>query len=268
MTNSAKDNPFRLPQALRRLVEMSLGRNSPIRPADVIKYLRQAMFAPENIVEDARYSKVVPNEYVVEVNEDNYHRHYRPIEALVRQQWQEKLRAGLNTKNSRQGRQEYRFGGPLVIQVLPAADLPANKARVYGRINPEVQIPAETILACLELLPANRTWMLQNNITVIGRSEACDICLNIGQVQQKRLVSGQHAYIRHRAGRFYLFDGSPEGKPSTNGTYVNGRRVLPAGQELRDGDTIILAALDPRRPNPDTPGVVGLRFRAVCGQQP
>ena len=49
-----------------------------------------------------------------------------------------------------------------------------------------------------------------------------------------------------------------------NGTFVNERRIGPEGWRLRDGDVIILAALDPDRPRTDTPGVVTLIFRRRC----
>ena len=40
---------------------------------------------------------------------------------------------------------------------------------------------------------------------------------------------------------------------------------MPAGgQLLQDGDILILAAVRPLAPSLDTPGVVGLRFRAQC----
>jgi hypothetical protein len=275
MTKTRKRNPFRwlLPDALRDLGRLpgrldanllSWRRNAPVLPADVGKYLQEAMFAPGNILEDARYSKVVPNDYVVEVNEQNYQRHYRPIESVVVRQWQDRLVDVLSTQNSRQGRKEYRLEGAVRIQLRPVTDLPETEVRVYCRINPEIGAPPDTVQACLELLHEGKQWVLRPDVTVIGRYQPCDICLDLPVIQQKRLVSGQHAHIRHHNGRFRLFDGTPEGKPSTNGTFVNGRPVHPAGQELHDGDVIVLAALDPVYPDPSTPGVAALHFRANC----
>ena len=78
-----------------------------------------------------------------------------------------------------------------------------------------------------------------------------------------RLVSGQHAYLQCAPGAYRLFDGSSAGLRSVNGTFVNGRPVAPSGQLLQDGDILILASLRPQAPDTETPGVVGLRFRAV-----
>jgi pSer/pThr/pTyr-binding forkhead associated (FHA) protein len=78
------------------------------------------------------------------------------------------------------------------------------------------------------------------------------------------MVSGEHAHIRCQEGVCRLYDGSPGGKPSLNGTFVNGRPVPAEGQPLRDGDAIILAALDPARPKADTPGAAAFTFEASC----
>jgi len=86
--------------------------------------------------------------------------------------------------------------------------------------------------------------------------------LDVPHVREKRLISSRHATIHCHSGQCRLFDGSPDGRRSANGTYVNGRRVPPEGHDLRDGDVIILAALDPDNPRPDLPGVVGLVFYA------
>ena len=99
---------------------------------------------------------------------------------------------------------------------------------------------------------------------IIGRDKACDIYLDIPIVQKKPLISGQHASIINQGREFKIFDGLPARRPSSNGTFVNGRQInYQHGQTLQDGDTIILAALDPNNPRPDTPGVVELVFRVL-----
>lgn len=69
----------------------------------------------------------------------------------------------------------------------------------------------------------------------LGRDgNQCSIVLDDGQ------VSGLHATIIHENGRYYLYD-----LASTNGTYVNGKRVgerrmLLDGDELRLGGTVMV----------------------------
>ena len=239
-----------------------LGRSGPILPADVGKQLLEAMLARENVLEDARYLKVVPNDYRVELNEANYQRHYQPAETMICEQWRERLLEALNTANSRQGRKEYRFGGRVRIRIQPAPNLGEEEVRIHCQINTAVE--AKTVLACLELLSGERQWTLQDDLSVLGRDDACEVYLDLPLIQQTRLISSQHAHIRHEHNHFYLYDGSPEGKASVNGTFANGQRVSPAGHLLQDGDLIILASLDPRQPRVDTPGVAALRFRAEC----
>jgi pSer/pThr/pTyr-binding forkhead associated (FHA) protein len=77
-------------------------------------------------------------------------------------------------------------------------------------------------------------------------------------------VSGRHAYIVHKQQSYRLFDGTPEGKPSTNGTFVNDRLVGSEGRELNDGDVIALAGLDPNQPHLEMPGGAVFSFRLDC----
>ncbi len=66
---------------------------------------------------------------------------------------------------------------------------------------------------------------LEEQLTV-GRSDSCSLCL------EDNYVSSLHAKFYHTNGRFFVED-----MGSTNGTYVNGRRIsYPT--ELRQGDRI------------------------------
>lgn len=244
----------------------NLRRPFPILPADIGKRLQVVMLAQENIVEDVRYFKIVPNDYLVKLNEDHYNRCYKPVEKLVCEQWREKLLEVLNTTNSRQGYKEYRFGGRVRIRIQPVANLGKDEVRIHCEVNSEVgALAAGAVSACLELLEGGWQWPLREEITVIGRDDACDVFLDIPLVQEARLISRQHAYIRHEDNHILLYDGSPDGQASVNGTFVNGQRVSQAAHVLQDGDVIILAALDPSQPHYHTSGVVALRFRANCG---
>jgi pSer/pThr/pTyr-binding forkhead associated (FHA) protein len=120
--------------------------------------------------------------------------------------------------------------------------------------------PGRASAAFLELVPTGQRWALYPGINTIGRSETCQIFLDMPIVLEKRLVSGQHAYITMQDRECTLFDGSPDGRPSANGTYVNLRRVPPSGYRLQNGDAIVLAAVDPLYPRSDTPGVVTFYF--------
>jgi hypothetical protein len=240
---------------------LPLRRGRPIRPADVNRQLQEAMLSRDHLLEDARYGKIVPNEFLVELNSENYERHYRPIERNVRDQWRDKLLEALNTANGRQGRREYRFGGQVDVRLRPVADLAEEEARVYAWIKPD---EATARQPCLELLPDGRRFPIRAGATTIGREPVNDIFLDNPVVQERRLISSQHAYLICEGDNCRLFDGATDGRPSLNGTFVNGRQVPPGGQLLQDGDLVVLAALDVANPRPDRPGSAGFLFRAGC----
>jgi hypothetical protein len=240
--------------------------NRPARPAELAENLSTIMLASENLLEDAEYNKIIPNQYVVEINRSHHARFFQPIEKEVLQQWQSQLLERINIANSRQGRNEYRLAGPLLIEIRPVEDLSPVQVRVLYRFQaaekgpgPEAGLPA-----CIKLLLGGRTWPLRPGITTIGRAKDCVITLDMPVVREKRLISSRHAYLLCEPDRYRIFDGSPDGKPSLNGTFVNYQLVGPEGRLLQDGDIIILAAVDPRHPQTDTPGIVALRFDLDC----
>jgi hypothetical protein len=247
-----------------------LNRQS-IGPAEIGDGLCKIIMAKGNVLEDANYNKILPNRFVVELSQDNFEKRYEPIRQNLIQQWREKLVDYLMTTNSRLGRKEYRFGGQVQIELRPAADITDNQARVLSKVEPNVepeaqQQPSQTKVqgketGYLELVNGDRSWPLFPGDNTIGRDVSCDIFLDVPLIQQKRLVSGQHARIYVDRGQHILYDGSLMGKPSANGTFVNSQRIPDYGTPLQNGDIIILGALHPQRPTTDAPGVAVLRFQ-------
>lgn len=245
------------------------------RAAEVGEALSHAMLSKEYSLEDAEYQKIVPNEFIVELHEMNYLRNYQPIEERVLQQWRTKMLEQLTTANSRQGRNLYQLSAPLQLEIKSVTDLKPTHVRILCRVqHPEADVAISgdldkpiarpPTMPCLETLSGEQRWSLHSDVVTIGRDERCDIYLDKPDVQAKRLISGEHAYLRLEQGRFYLYDGSPDGRPSVNGTFVNQQPVPPSGRLLVNGDTVILAAIDSANPNPDIPGVIALRFQEEC----
>jgi protease PrsW len=75
---------------------------------------------------------------------------------------------------------------------------------------------------------AGRTYELSSGFLTIGRSETSTIRFD---PVQERIASKQHAFIEAKSDGFYVRDNN-----STNGTFVNGRRVEAA--KLNDKDTL------------------------------
>ncbi len=262
MSANPSENPWQT-----KLLKPKLGLlTQPLRPADIVASLCEITLARRHVVEDVDYRKIVPNRFVVELPEENYQRNYRLIEQKICQQWRDHLLSHLTNANSRQGRQEYRFAGPVSIEIRSISTLEAGQARIQFRLesgNTQAPVPMR-LSACLETPNATQRWSLHEGIVTLGREANNDIFLDIPAIQEKKLVSGQHAYLRCTRGEYRLFDGTPRGQASTNGTFVNYRRTPPAGIALQEGDLILLAALNPNAPKLETPGVVVLRFRADC----
>jgi len=249
-----------------RLLQPRWGRTA-LHPADVSAGLQSALLSREAMLEDANYQKVVPNHFVVEVGPERYAAEYQPIEQRLVQQWSERLLEHLMTINSRLGRKEYIFGGRVRIEVRPAENLPAEQVRIHYRIEPSTETDPQgrAAPACLELVPSGRRIALRGDPFTMGRDPACTLSLDAPAVLERRLVSSVHATIRTHGGEYLLSDGAPDGRPSLNGTYLNGRRLAEGeAARLQPGDTIQLAAVDPDQPRPDTPGVVVLRFQRQC----
>jgi hypothetical protein len=244
----------------------------PVRPAEVGNLLCSVMVKRENLLEDANYNKVVPNQYLVELSRSNYQRNFQPLRESLIDQWREKLLESLVTANSRLGRKVYRFEGEVEIQIRPADDLDESQARILTLIqskkgknaNPNSVGPRaedHQAAAFVDMIGEDRQWPIYPGETTVGRSQACQIYLDLQLVQQKRLVSGQHAHFRCEEDGCFLFDGSLSGKPSANGTFVNLKRINELGKLLQDGDTIILAADQTGNPRVGTEGTVAFRFR-------
>jgi hypothetical protein len=258
-------------------------------PADVGNELCEVMLSRENLLEDVHYQKVAPNRFRVELNQENYARNFQPLKPRILQQWHTRLVEHLATANSRLGRKQYVIAGSVQIEVIPVTDLKSNQARIYSQIRPDqpaqpapqqparraggelpgprptgpAPVPApqvQPLNAHLEQVPGGRRWALYPGVMTIGRQETCDIHLDLPAVHEHRLISSQHAYLHCDPQHIRLFDGTPGGRPSLNGTYVNRRRVFAEGFELREGDLITLAAANPQDPRPDAPGVVSFRF--------
>jgi hypothetical protein len=259
--NQPKDSPF----WRSRLLDRRLPWNAdPIRPSEIGDGLCEAALARENLLEDAEYHKVSPNWFVVEVSQENYQLNYLPIQGQILGQWKDRLLNCLLTANNRQGRREFRFAGAVRVEIRPASGLKPSQARILCSIQAgdSGQSP---VSACLQSADGSKAWPLRPGVVTIGRNAACDVYIDFPEVKRKKLVSGRHAYIYCQEGSFRLFDGSPDGRPSRNGTFVNLVRVPRSGVALKEGDQILLAVSDPARPDPQAPGVAVLWFRLECG---
>ena len=248
-----------------RMLDRRLPWNAdPIRPSEIGDGLCEAALARENLLEDAEYHKVSPNWFVVEVSQENYQLNYLPLQDQILGQWKDKLLNCLLTANNRQGRNEFRFMGAVRVEIRPVQGLKPSQARILCSIQAG-EIGPSQVSACLQSADGSKAWPLRPGVVTMGRDAACDVYIDSPEVQRKKLVSSLHAYIHCQEGSYRLFDGSTNGRPSKNGTFVNLARVPQSGVVLKEGDQILLAVSDPSRPDPQAAGVAVLWFRLDCG---
>lgn len=88
---------------------------------------------------------------------------------------------------------------------------------------------------------AGARWPVLKRRFVIGRDKGCDLVLDESvsgpSTGKGDVVSRQHAVLTGSEDTWVIEDGDGQGKPSRNGTLVNGRRVRDA-RPLRDGDRV------------------------------
>ncbi|WP_026486109.1 FHA domain-containing protein [Caldanaerobius polysaccharolyticus] len=89
----------------------------------------------------------------------------------------------------------------------------------------------ETTARIASLKPPFENYTLYN-VTTIGRADDCDVIL------KNEYVSSKHAQIYKKGGKFWVDD-----LKSTNGTFVNGRRIKKPVR-LKSGDIISIANED------------------------
>lgn len=120
---------------------------------------------------------------------------------------------------------------------LPESQLPeASGTLVSGHGSPDLSDrgrPGQPHLALRCGTGGERVVPLVGEKMIVGRSSSCDIVI------EDAGVSRRHAEIGREAGRFYVAD-----LGSTNGTYVNGRRV--SRQRLADGDLVSFGKVEAR----------------------
>jgi pSer/pThr/pTyr-binding forkhead associated (FHA) protein len=78
-----------------------------------------------------------------------------------------------------------------------------------------------------EIMAPDTRFSLADETTSLGRSSANEIVLTSDD-----FASGRHARLSRHGGLLYVEDTG-----STNGTFVNGRKIVGATQ-LRSGDTV------------------------------
>jgi len=97
---------------------------------------------------------------------------------------------------------------------------------LWRELGVQQQMLATPRIPALTLREGDSVYHFSTPEVLVGRSPACDCCLN------DNTVSAQHSQIVYKQGQWWLSD-----LGSTNGTFLNEQR-LEAPAVLRDGDQV------------------------------
>lgn len=215
----------RLEQRLDNMINGGFARafKAELVPAEIAAELRRE--CDDTVVVRGQGRSVAANDYVVQMAPDDFSR-LAPYAADLAAQLNEAVRAHVHE-------QRYLLVGPLAVRLEAAEDLAVGVCRVRSVALPASQ-PQPSVSSARQV---SAPWLdlngsripLSTRMTIIGRGPEADVRLHDPG------VSSRHAAIR--------LGGSVtvEDLNSTNGTFVDGRRVGTA--DLRDGAVIVLGGV-------------------------
>lgn len=213
-----------LEQRLERMVEgvFRRSRNS-IRPIELGRRLIREMDDRRTV--DVKGQRVVPNDYAIMLSADD-HAGFADIENALKTELVEAVREYAREEG-------YHFMGPVTVDLRVDNSLKPGRFGISSHIKQsEPGKRPGTIV-----MPSGERIELTDEPNVIGRLASCRIIISDTN------TSRQHAQIVRLGSGFAIND-----LGSTNGTFVNGERVI-ADRRLADGDIV-------------TVGAVSLRFEA------
>ena len=210
-----------LEQRLERMVEGVFRRSrNAIRPIELGRRLIREMDDHRTV--DVKGERVAPNDFVVLLSADDHHG-FADIEDALRTELVEACREYAREEG-------YHFMGPVKVELRVDNSLKPGRFGIASQIK---QADSGARPGTIVMPSGDRIELIDGK-NVIGRLADCKVIVNDSN------VSRRHAQI-HRAGSGFVI--SDLG--STNGTYVNGERLI-ADHRLADGDIIAVGAVNLR----------------------
>jgi len=194
-----------------------------LQPVQIAKRVIRAMEAHQTISLSKTF---VPNSYVVSLSPSDF----TQFEQYRRSLEQDLSEAVLGAARDR----NYTLLAFPTVEIERDEELPPGDMRVSCALvdaSGDEVTPDPKALGAVREGDDRRDIVLGSEPLAIGRDPQNDITLD------DRRVSRKHAEIRLRLGRYTLYD-----LQSTNGTYVNGRRV--AEVVLADGDRLSIGGVE------------------------
>lgn len=208
-------------QRLERMVEGVFRRSrNTIRPIELGRRLIREMDDHRTV--DVRGERIVPNDFVVLLSA-NDHAGFADIEDALRTELVEACREYAREEG-------YHFMGPVKVELRVDNSLKPGRFGIASQIRqPE---PGKRPGAIV--MPSGDRIEMADGKNIIGRLADCAVIVNDAN------VSRRHAQIHRSGSGFVISD-----LGSTNGTYVNGERLV-ADHRLADGDIVSIGAVNLR----------------------
>lgn len=206
---------------LERMVEGTFSRlfRSGLRPVELGRRLVREMDGNRSV--DVRGRTVVPNQYVIEVGEDDHER-FAQVHGSLERELAEAAREHARDEG-------YSFMGPVSVHLEVSERQHTGAFQITGRMREGTGgVGAGSLL-----LPTGERLPLGESVVTFGRKPESTVQLADPN------VSRNHAEVRPHGNGWVLVD-----LGSTNGTRVNGTRVsshdLTEGDEIAFGSTIVV----------------------------
>ena len=213
----------RVERRLDNMINGSFARafKAELVPAEIAADLRRE--CDDTVVVRGQGRPVAANDYVVQMAPEDFNR-LAPYAAELAAQLNDAIRAHVQE-------QRYLLVGPLAVRLEASEELAVGVCHIRS-----VAVPANQP-AGSRVQQASTPWLelnggripLSSRLVILGRSPEADVRLHDPG------VSSRHAAIR------LARTATIEDLGSTNGTFVDGRRVRTA--ELRDGAVIVLGGV-------------------------
>lgn len=231
----------RFEQFMESMVEGSVARffRNPIQPAEIAKRLERAMESHQTI---SVRRVIVPNVYRAFLNPHDFAA-FQPIRVEMEREmatYLSELASERNFTMLEHPRVELaedadvpRHSIQVVAETIGAQSAGTDGTQVMSttalqQVRPQMQSSA---LLLLQTSGGPHPIPLESTMLTLGRGLSNDVIL------EDPRVSRHHAQLRYKNRRFWITD-----LGSTNGTFINGERVLEVA--LRDGDTVSLGGLE------------------------
>jgi hypothetical protein len=211
---------------LEKIVEgvFQKGFKSTIQPIELAKRLVRSMEEGRTVSVNKVY---VPNQYTIRLSKEDIEE-FTSFEPQLISELKDFLMKHMKSRR-------YATIGDIKIMLEEDKDLALGENRIEAKlVTPSGgDKPEGEIMAALDLSVGDEqeTFFLTKRTVRIGRLENNDIII------PDPSLSRHHVEIKQSEGKFHLYD-----LGSTNGTFLNGRRVSEAS--LKNGDSISVGKVD------------------------